>query len=453
MGNEENSRGGDGSMIEMFCDESNGIVQDMRKCMISAKNETVYGQSVVEEIFRGVHTLKANASMMLFDDIAELSKRLESLLYSFKGDEERNVTDVQRFSFVINSYLDYVDEQIDRVACGEVPEIYEAELLQRIEEYAEELKREIGEDDSSEYEENQPKHQFFYIPGKVEEKEETEEKEEEQEQEEYIALEYLENRQSEMIDPSIEGDDFHKTYMISEEEKEKVFRGVVWLQRVLNHIEYTQGDDGIGEVTKEDFGKLQELYEGLYSIKRHLTKTDFVPVAKKLEIVVDEMTEKLHKNAKLLVKGEETAVDFDVREKLSGVLIHMIRNAVDHGIEDMDGREIAGKSPMGLITLSFHTHDGHLVIIVKDDGKGLDKAAILRKAKARGLLEKPEEEYTSEEIFKLVLKSGLTTREEVGEFSGRGVGMNVIEHNIKDLGGKLKISSDEGLGTTFQIVL
>ena len=429
-------------MMELFFDECNDILQDMRKCMVSARKEKAYDEDVVQRLFRGVHTLKADSTMMLYDPMAEISRNLEGLLFCFKG-EQKVIQDSERFTTIINGYLDYFEEQTDTLADGGSPESYKEELKRQIEEYTEELKAEMNEADRESYQQSvsKKKRQLFYIPGmaaapsapaKEEAKESSDDSDEQKEAEE------TESQTG-------------KKYIITEDAKNKIFNGVRHLQRLLSNIEYTQDDDGNCKVTGKHLEKMKEVCEELAEVKHHLDKTDFVPVAKKLEIVVDEIAEKLHKNVKLTIQGEETPVDYEIREKLSSALIHVVRNAVDHGIEDMEGREWAGKPPMGLILLDFHTMDGYLEISVKDDGRGMNQKRILEKAKREGLLRKPEEEYTKSEIIDLVLKSGFTTKEIPEEYSGRGVGMDVIAHNVAELGGTLLIDTEEGVGTTITI--
>ncbi len=429
-------------MTELFFDECNDILQDMRKCMVSARKEKTYDEDVVQRLFRGVHTLKADSTMMLYDPMAEISRNLEGLLFCFKG-ERKEIEDSERFTSIINGYLDYFEEQTDVLADGGSPESYKVELRHQIEEYTEELKAEMNDEDRESYQKkiSKKKRQLFYIPGMAASST-SNETEKQEEKKESAAKE---NEASETEEQA------SKKYIVTEEEKNKIFNGVRHLQRLLSNIEYTQDDDGNCKVTGKMLEKMKEVCAELEKVKQHLDKTDFVPVAKKLEIVVNEIAEKLHKNVKLTIHGEETPVDYEVREKLSSALIHVVRNAVDHGIEDMDGREWAGKPPMGLIVLNFHTMDGYLEISVKDDGRGMNQKAILEKAEREGILRKPAEEYTKSEIIDLVLKSGFTTKEIPEEYSGRGVGMDVIAHNVEELGGSLMIDTEEGIGTTITI--
>ena len=178
-----------------------------------------------------------------------------------------------------------------------------------------------------------------------------------------------------------------------------------------------------------------------------LTKSDFVAVAKKMELVTEEMSKSLGKPVKLITRGENSLVEKSKREKISSALVHIIRNAVDHGIEDMDVRDRMGKAPVGIVRLSFKNKDGGLVISVEDDGAGIDKEAVLKSAKENNLLKKPAEEYTEDEIINLLFASGVSTTEKANDYSGRGVGMDVIRHNVVSLGGSLNITSNYGFGT------
>lgn len=186
-------------------------------------------------------------------------------------------------------------------------------------------------------------------------------------------------------------------------------------------------------------------------ITARFTKDDFSAVAKKMEILVDDMAHKLHKNIKLLVKGQECMIEKAKRDKISTALIHMIRNSVDHGIEDMETRERLGKSPMGLIKLEFLQSGDNLRIVVEDDGEGINSEKVLDAARKAGVLKEEKESYSRDDIMDLLLINGVSTTTVPNDYSGRGVGMDVINHNIKELGGTLNIMSEEGFGTKIEI--
>lgn len=130
--------------------------------------------------------------------------------------------------------------------------------------------------------------------------------------------------------------------------------------------------------------------------------------------------------------------------------MHMVRNSMDHGIEDTPQERIAaGKSPQGEIILSASHTSSEVVISISDDGKGMDPNKLLAKAKEKGILVKPESEYSRKEALGLVMLPGFSTNQTVTEFSGRGVGMDVVKKNVESIGGVISLSSEEGKGTTF----
>lgn len=171
----------------------------------------------------------------------------------------------------------------------------------------------------------------------------------------------------------------------------------------------------------------------------------------KVHRIVRDMNHKLQKEVRLEISGEETEVDKNIIEHISDPLIHLIRNAIDHGIESSREREEKGKRKIGSICLEAKNAGSDVWITVKDDGRGLDKDKILKKAYEKGITNKPESELTEREIFSFILLPGFSTSENVTEFSGRGVGMDVVVKNITKIGGTVSVDSVAGKGTTITI--
>ncbi len=169
---------------------------------------------------------------------------------------------------------------------------------------------------------------------------------------------------------------------------------------------------------------------------------------KKMNRIVRDMTKKLGKKARLLLRGEDTEVDKTINDHIGDPLMHIIRNSIDHGIEMPDERTAKGKPESGTVTLAATNAGGEVVIRIMDDGAGLDRDKILARAKERHLLTKPEGEYTDKEIYKFIFAPGFSTNDKVTEYSGRGVGMDVVVSNIKALGGSVVMDSDPGKGST-----
>ena len=192
----------------------------------------------------------------------------------------------------------------------------------------------------------------------------------------------------------------------------------------------------------------EELQDAVMSIR-------MVPLSgafNKMTRIVRDMKVKLNKDVDLIFEGEETEVDKSIIDQLNDPLMHMVRNSMDHGIEEnVEDRIAAGKSPKGKITLSARNASGEVIIVVADDGAGIDKDKVLAKAERNGLLTKPVNEYSEKEILNMIMLPGFSTNESVTEFSGRGVGMDVVLKNIEKIGGSVSVESKFGKGTSFII--
>ncbi|HWT75051.1 MAG TPA: chemotaxis protein CheA [Mobilitalea sp.] len=171
----------------------------------------------------------------------------------------------------------------------------------------------------------------------------------------------------------------------------------------------------------------------------------------KMHRIVRDMCKKLDKDVDLDIIGEETEVDKNIIEHISDPLMHLVRNSIDHGIEIPEERIALGKARNGTITLEAKNAGSDVLIIIRDDGRGLNKDKILKKAKENNLLFKNEEDMTDKEIFNLILLPGFSTKDNVTEFSGRGVGMDVVRKNIEAVGGTLSVDSAAGKGTVITL--
>ncbi|OHB54268.1 MAG: hypothetical protein A2Y12_18540 [Planctomycetes bacterium GWF2_42_9] len=196
-----------------------------------------------------------------------------------------------------------------------------------------------------------------------------------------------------------------------------------------------------GKIIRE----LQELSMTLRMVPIH-------GIFQKMARLVRDLSHKANKNVIFETSGEETEIDRNIVDSLSDPLVHMIRNSVDHGIEDTQSRRTAGKGETGKVTLKAFHKGGNIVIELTDDGRGLNKDKILKKAIDAGLVSHGQE-LSDQEIFKLIFHAGLSTAEKVTDISGRGVGMDVVRKNIESLRGKIEIVSEVGKGTTFSIKL
>ena len=225
---------------------------------------------------------------------------------------------------------------------------------------------------------------------------------------------------------------------------------------VITESAVTSSPDLRGLETRLDrFNKssreLKKLTDELQDVVMSLRMVPVSTAFQKMNRVVRDMNNTLKKNATLVFRGEDTEVDKSIVDMLGDPLMHIVRNAMDHGIETPEERLAAGKTNPPTVTLSAGYESNEVVISCKDNGAGMDAAKILAKAKKNGLLTKPESEYTEKEIFNFVVAAGFSTNEQVTQYSGRGVGMDVVKQNIEKVGGKLIVNSVLGKGSSFTI--
>ena len=190
-------------------------------------------------------------------------------------------------------------------------------------------------------------------------------------------------------------------------------------------------------------------------LQETILKARMVPVGplfRNYNRTVRDLAKSLGKLAQLLIVGEEVEVDTSVVEHLKDPLLHMIRNALDHGIEAPEIRKSAGKPPVGSIVVRASHEGGNIVIEVSDDGAGLDRQLILQVAKKRGIAAEAEK-LSDSDVYQLIFESGFSTASEISDVSGRGVGMDVVRRNVQALRGSVVISSKPGAGSTVQIRL
>jgi len=224
---------------------------------------------------------------------------------------------------------------------------------------------------------------------------------------------------------------------------------------VISYNLFDQDKNILNIFEHEFLKKKSQLHRVISDLQKASMALRMIPISAtftKMKRVIRDYTAQHKKTIDLVLVGEETEIDRNMVDSLYEPLMHMIRNSCDHGIESAEERSEFGKSPKGTITLSAYHKGNNIVIEVKDDGKGLDKEKILKKAIDKGLV-KENVQLTENEIFKLVLLPGFSTMEVVSTVSGRGVGMDVVVQAINMLGGNVEIISEFHKGTIFRIAL
>ena len=209
---------------------------------------------------------------------------------------------------------------------------------------------------------------------------------------------------------------------------------------------------GLNPQAMRNITQLGRITKELQRVSMALRMVPIRGVFQKMSRVVRDLSMKQQKKVNFTTSGEDTELDRTVVEELNDPLLHMIRNSMDHGIETPEKREAAGKPATGSLNLRAYHQGGNIVVEIEDDGAGLNKDRILKKAVERGLAAEGDP-LTDEQIFQFIFAAGFSTAEKITDLSGRGVGLDVVRRNIERLRGRVEIFSEQGKGTKFKISL
>ncbi|WP_281557224.1 chemotaxis protein CheA [Thalassomonas sp. RHCl1] len=200
---------------------------------------------------------------------------------------------------------------------------------------------------------------------------------------------------------------------------------------------------------------LEQLLQNTKELQESVMRIRMLPISfafNRFPRLVHDLSKKTGKAIELVINGEQTELDKTVMEQIGDPLVHLVRNAVDHGIEPAEIRKAKGKPEQGTIKLDAYHLGGNIVIEIKDDGGGINKEVVLNKAIDKGLVE-ASSNLSESQIFDLIFEPGFSTAKELSDISGRGVGMDVVKKNIQSLGGRIQIESEQDKGSTFRVNL
>ena len=219
---------------------------------------------------------------------------------------------------------------------------------------------------------------------------------------------------------------------------------------VIAHSMVSQDDlvtDGNNPRLAKNVGHSGKIIRELQDLAMALRMVPLKGTFLKMQRLVRDLGRKASKAVRFVTEGEETEIDRNMVESINDPLVHMIRNALDHGLENTDEREKSGKNPTGTVCLRAYHSAGNVVIELQDDGRGLNREKIVAKAIERGVIDpKHGNELTDREAFGLIFAAGLSTAEKITNISGRGVGMDVVRSSIEKLNGRVEVNSELGKG-------
>ena len=451
-----------------FLEEASKLLDDSEQCFLNLESN-MNDKTLYEEIFRLAHNLKGSAKAVGFDDLGHLTHQLESLLLKLKnGDIQPNTAIItlllecnDQLKAVIallkmdynakcdsSSLLDRIQVLLDGGSL-QIEEVQAPAEVASVEAPAEESFGFVTEEEVRFMQSAMNKFEEEVTPAPVAAVEVEEVHSNVTPITAAVAEIQAEVAAVKAAAPA--GNTADESIRVSLSRLEKLLNFVgelVILQTVLKGQATNAGQlalrrtvDQLGKVTKE-----------VQDISMSLRMVPLKQTFQKMQRIVRDTSQQLNKKIDLVLVGAETEVDKTVLEKIGDPLVHLIRNAADHGIEDTEARVMNGKDETGKVILSAYHQSGSLVIEIKDDGKGLDPKKLLEKAKAKGIV-KPNQVLSDKEAQELIFSSGFSTKEVVSDISGRGVGMDVVRQNIQALQGDISIESVVGQGTTFKIRL
>lgn len=417
----------DPDMVNDFITNSDEIMEKLDEVIIQLEQEPD-NKEVIEEIFRGAHTLKGAAGMFGFKGIERVMHRMENLFDLIRKGKLAPSADTID---VVFEGLDVLRVLLQAVKDGAPCGAKTAQVVYALEQVAKGktsgLKRGSGtssepSDAPAANEDNQA------AAGKSGASKDQKKKEQSTIRVDLERLDVLVNLVGELV--------IDRTRFSSIEED---------LRTNFPHVEL----GGSFSETVQLFGR------HMNEIQDIIMKVRMVPIGNafnKFTRIVRDLSRSLDKKIDLFISGETAELDKTLVEQIGDPLIHLIRNSCDHGIETPAVREAAGKNPTGRITLSASQEGNHIVIVIEDDGKGIPPDIIRKKGIEKGLISE-DQQLENRDIFNLIFEPGFSTAEQVTNISGRGVGMDVVKKNIMKLKGMIEIDSELGKGTTTTIRL
>jgi two-component system chemotaxis sensor kinase CheA len=573
MAEEFNTEG----MLEMYLLENGQLLEKLQETVLEQKDEECFDDDTINEIFRTMHTIKGSSGVMMFDEIMNLSHKLEDVFFYIRESHPQNVPHMELVELVLD-VADFITGEMDKLSNGEQADGIASDLIKEIDDFLGKIKGDAKEKEKVIKENVHVEPQQFYIapmatseshyfkiyltynpgielanvhaytvvyslkeiaedmlytPDDIISNEKSAEEILENGFKILLQTQSTEEDLKKLIKP---GYDLQKVEFVPCTEKEfrQGFDSVgseirIDLDSSVEQIEaaaaakkteqkeekpmapgdFVIAEKGPGKVTKlakdkpkktekasfinvdiakmdllmdligelviaesvvmqnpdlkvpglklDNFnkaaGQMAKISTDLQNVIMSMRMVPLTATFQKMNRIVFDASRKLGKEIEFEMIGEYTEVDKNIIEHISDPLMHLVRNSVDHGIETKEERLAAGKTEKGKVTLSAKNESGKVWISVQDNGAGLDREKIMAKARRQGLLEpgKPDSAYTDKEVYQFITLPGFSTNEKVTEFSGRGVGMDVVVSNIQAIGGTLEIESTPGQGSCMSL--
>ncbi len=421
-----------------FLEEAETAVQDVEQCFLALEKNSG-DMDNLNKIFRLAHNLKGSSKAVGFDDFGAFTHKFESFILRVKNGELKATPQVVSLLLKSNDHVmvmirglkENLDAKFDSEALIKAMDYYQetggnSSAEERTS--AVPAAQEIG----STSPDLKVVAEAIETPPPV-----------------HVEVQYEAPKKKETKPTKSANVDESIRVSLSKIEKLINFVGeMVILQAVMRE----QANSTESMLLKKTIHQLGKVGKEIQDISMSLRMVPVKPTFQKMQRIVRDTSTALNKEVEIELIGEDTELDKTVLEMINDPLVHLIRNSIDHGIENAELRQQRGKELVGHVTLSAEQQAGKLVLEVSDDGGGLDAEKLKSIAIKKGILN-PSTVLNEKEAWNLIFAPGFSTKDQVTDVSGRGVGMDVVKTNINDLGGEIQIDSVLGKGTTFRILL
>jgi two-component system, chemotaxis family, sensor kinase CheA len=438
-------------MEKQFVVDSTELLDSLEQDLLNLEKEPD-NKEIIENAFRTLHSLKGNAGFFNYTDINQICHKAETFLDMARSGKV--VPGTSQISLILQ-VLDFIKIAVDNLDDGKAPVIMGKIGLMDL------MNEAFGFDETEEA----PK---AATPKKKSIEKEKLGKKETQAREKPEQEKNIKEAEKQIVTkiPALT----KKTATKAEKEKPETKKSVSEVIRVdvnkLNTLMDLVGEIVISEsmvshnpdlrgIELESFEKsISYLQKNVRELQELSTSMRMIPLSGvfgKMKRLIRDLSSKNNKKIELVISGGETEVDRSVLEHISDPLVHILRNAADHGIQGPEERIKNGKSETGRIELSARQVGGEICIMIKDDGAGLNREKLLSKALEKGVIQENEMDMPDEKVWNLIFAPGFSTAEKVSDISGRGVGMDVVLKNVEKIRGKVEVSSEDGIGTTINL--
>ena len=484
---------GNDSILEAYLFETNSLLEQLDSLVLAAEEKDSFSEEDVNTIFRIMHTIKGSSAMMEYSSLMTIAHRAEDLFAIVRDKSMEIVPEALRPALfdLLFQIIDFFRGEIERIENGQPLTQTIDSLLQKVNSFIQQIQNgaaaapaevppaapeapapadsgpaavpgfpyalQIFFDEGAGMEnlrafmlvstirDGGSEDSFQYLPADVEHNPDTAA----QIVDSGFTLYFRDQAQRDAAIHAVTNAGSVRTYQAIDQEAPPPVAPEHQSPPAESMVTSSPELKGLrlDEFTKSA-RQLRKLTDELQDVSMSLRMVPVSATFQKMHRIVRDMCKKLNKQARLTLVGEETEIDKTIVDSIGDPIMHIVRNSMDHGIEeDVQDRIRAGKDPVGEITLSARQTGSEVIIEIRDDGQGVNDEAVLRKAVKNGLAS-PDVEYSHREILNFLMSPGFSTNTEVTEFSGRGVGMDVVKQNVEAVGGTVSLTSELGKGMT-----